>query len=152
MSLDEIDYKIIRSLMMQGRMTWAELASVLELSAPAAGDRVRRLEERNVIQGYAALIDPDAIGYPLVAFVAVTLERPQHRAAFLELVHQLAEIQECHHIAGDDDYWLKVRCRDTKDLERLVSDDIKGLAGVIKTRTTIVLTTAKATPVLPVGN
>jgi Lrp/AsnC family leucine-responsive transcriptional regulator len=149
MSLDEVDYKIIHALMRQGRMTWAELATVLGLSAPAAGDRARRLEERGIIQGYTALIDADAIGYSLTAFVAVTLERPQHRVAFLKLVQQLAEIQECHHIAGDDDYWLKVRCRNTKDLERLVSTQIKELPGVIKTRTTIVLTTEKETPVLP---
>ncbi|NJN85187.1 MAG: Lrp/AsnC family transcriptional regulator [Leptolyngbyaceae cyanobacterium SL_7_1] len=152
MSLDEIDYKILHALMLQGRMTWAELATVLGLSAPAAGDRARRLEERGIIRGYTALVDADAIGYSLTAFVAVTLERPQHRIAFLELVQQLAEIQECHHIAGDDDYWLKVRCRDTKHLERLVSNQIKELPGVIKTRTTIVLTTVKETTGLPVSD
>ncbi|WP_448600607.1 Lrp/AsnC family transcriptional regulator [Thermoleptolyngbya sp.] len=150
MSLDDIDSKVIAHLMQNGRMTWAELAMVLQLSAPAAGDRVRRLEERGVILGYTARVDPEAVGCHLTAFIAVTLERPEHRALFLEKVHQLAEVQECHHIAGDDDYWLKVRCQHTKDLERLISDELKSLPGILRTRTTIVLSTVKETSVLPV--
>ncbi|NJO77886.1 MAG: Lrp/AsnC family transcriptional regulator [Cyanobacteria bacterium RM1_2_2] len=149
MSLDEIDSKVIQHLMAQGRITWSELASLLELSAPAAADRVRRLEERNVIQGYAAQINPEAVGCALTAFIAVSLGQAEHRAAFLQKVGELPEIQECHHVTGEDDYWLKVRCRHTKDLERLVSEELKGLAGVLKTRTTIVLSTAKETTALP---
>lgn len=150
MNLDEIDYEVIQYLMTQGRMTWVELASALDLSAPATADRVRRLEERQVIKGYTALIDPAAIGYSLTALIAVTLEKPKHRAAFLKKVEQLAEIQECHHVTGDDDYWLKVRCQNTQDLERLISDELKQLPGILRTRTTIVLSTVKETTVLPV--
>jgi Lrp/AsnC family leucine-responsive transcriptional regulator len=123
----------------------------LSLSAPATADRVRRLEERQVITGYAALIDPEAIDCHLTAFIAVTLEHPQHRSAFLNLVHQLPEIQECHHVTGDDDYLLKVRCHTTKALEHLISESLKALPGVLKTRTTIVLSTVKETPVLPLN-
>lgn len=151
-SLDEIDCKVVAHLMRQGRITWSELASVLELSAPAAADRVRRLEERRVIQGYVAQIDPEAVGCELMAFIAISLGQAQYRAGFLQKVEELPEIQECHHVTGDDDYWLKVRCRNTKDLERLVSQELKALAGVIKTRTTIVLSTAKETSILPIHN
>lgn len=150
MSLDEIDSKVIQHLMQQGRITWSELANLLALSAPAAADRVRRLEERNVIQGYAAQINPEAVGCELTAFIAVSIGQTQHRAAFLQKVRELPEIQECHHVTGEDDYWLKVRCRHTKDLERLVSEELKGLTGVLKTRTTIVLSTAKETSALPI--
>lgn len=149
MNLDEIDCKALHHLMLSGRMTWADLASLLQLSAPATADRVRRLEERGVIKGYAALVEPEEIGYNLTAFVAVTLERPEHRAPFLELLKRLQEVQECHHVAGEDDYWLKVRCLNTRDLERLISEELKGLPGVLRTRTTIVLSTLKETPVLP---
>lgn len=151
MSLDATDNKILQYLMQQGRMSWSDLAAALQLSAPATADRVRRLEERGVITGYAALVDPALTGCNLTALIAVTLERPEHRAAFVERVQQLAEVQECHHITGDDDYWLKVRCRHTKDLERLISDDLKGLPGILRTRTTIVLSTVKETPILPMG-
>ncbi len=151
MSLDEVDYKVVQHLMRQGRMTWSDLAAILQLSAPATADRVRRLEERGVITAYAALVDAELAGCSLTAFIAVTLERPEHRAAFLERVQQLAEVQECHHMTGDDDYWLKVRCRHTKDLERLISNDLKELPGILRTRTTIVLSTVKETPILPMG-
>lgn len=151
MSLNNLDFKIIVQLMRQGRMTWAELAGILELSAPAAADRVRRLEERQVIRGYAALVDPEQVGCGLTAFVAVTLDRPEHRAAFIARVQTLPEIQECHHVTGEDDYLLKVRCGSTRALEQLISEGLKGLPGVFKTRTTIALSTLKETPVLPLS-
>ena len=149
--LDDLDFKIINHLMGQGRTTWSDLAALLQLSAPAAADRVRRLEERGVIVGYGAIASPAALGFTLLAYVAVTLERPEHRAPFLEWVQQTPEIQECHHIAGEDDYWLKVRCRHTQDLERLLSDRLKSLPGLVRTRTTIVLSTVKETTALPLA-
>ena len=147
--MDTNDYKILAHLATHGRTTWAELAEMLGLSPPATAERVRRLEQRGVIKGYAALIDPDAVGYELTAFVAVTLERPRDRVAFLSLVDALAEVQECHHMAGEDDYLLKVRCRTVRDLERIVSEQIKNVPGVVRTRTTIVLSTLKETPAVP---
>ncbi|MGF1498758.1 MAG: Lrp/AsnC family transcriptional regulator [Elainellaceae cyanobacterium] len=152
MDLNETDLKVIHHLMVQGRITWSELAGLLELSAPATADRVRRLEERQVITGYAALVNPEFVGCSLAAFIAVTLDRPKHRDAFLKKVQLMPEVQECHHVTGDDDYFLKVRCRDTQDLERLISDELKSMTGVLKTRTTIVLSTAKETPMLPIKN
>ena len=122
---------------------------MLELSAPATADRVRRLEDRQIIKGYAALVDPEGVGLSLTAFIAVTLAHPQHRSAFIALVQSRPEIQECHHITGDDDYLLKIRCRHTKDLERLISDHLKNLPGLLRTRTMIALSTIKETPVLP---
>jgi Lrp/AsnC family leucine-responsive transcriptional regulator len=137
--------------MREARISWAELAQRLSLSAPAAADRVRRLEERGVVEGYAARLNLEALGLPLTAFVAVTLDRPAHRVPFLKRVEKLAEISECHHVAGEDDYILKVHCRGTRDLDRLLSDELKGLPGVVRTRTTIVLSTAKDSPILPLG-
>jgi len=150
--VDEIDFKLIRQMMAQARITWSELASLLKLSAPATADRVRRLEERGVIRGYATLVDPKAVGCSLTAFIAVTLERPEHRTPFLQQVQELAQVQECHHVTGDDDYLLKVRCRNTEDLERVISDNLKSLPGIVRTRTTIVLSTLKETSVLPLSS
>jgi Lrp/AsnC family leucine-responsive transcriptional regulator len=146
---ETIDLKVLRQLMLHGRTTWAELAGILNLSAPAAADRVRRLEERGVIKGFAALVDPEAVGCGLTSFIAVTLERPEHRAAFLEAVQEMPEMQECHHITGEGDYLLKVRCRGTRELERVITDQLKVIPGVVRTRTTIVLSTIKETPILP---
>lgn len=147
--MDNNDTKLIRLLMKQARSTWAELGTRLGLSAPAIADRVRKLEENGVIRGYSALIDPEAVGCGLAAFISVTLECPDNRNAFLELVNNQAQIQECYHVAGSEDYILKVRCQNTRDLEHLISEQIKSLPGV-KTQTTVILSTVKETPILPV--
>jgi Lrp/AsnC family leucine-responsive transcriptional regulator len=147
--MDAIDVTILRRLMERARTTWAELGSLLGLSAPAAADRVRKLEEAGVIRGYAAIVDPDAAGCGLGAFISVTLERSDDRGAFLDTVRSLPEILECHHVAGAEDYILKVRCADTRGLERLISDGLKSVPGV-RTRTAVILSTARETHILPV--
>ena len=147
--MDSFDLKAAYKLMHDARASWAELGAYLGLSAPAAAERVRKLEQRGIIRGYAALVDAASVGLQLAALIAVTLERPEHRAAFLQLVEGSPEIQECHHTAGEEDYILKVYCRDTRHLEQLLSNGIKGVPGVVKTRTTVILSTVKETPVLP---
>lgn len=147
--LDGYDLQIVKQLANQGRTTWAELGAILGLSAPAAADRVRRLEERGIIKGYTALLDPEAVGCGVTAFILVTLEHPRYRSTFLEKIQEMEEIQECHHIAGEGDYLLKVRCFSLSYLEVIVSEQIKGMSGVFKTSTTIVLSTIKETPRLP---
>lgn len=142
--------KALSRLQQSGRETWAGLGEALDMTGPAAAERVRRLEEAGVIRGYTAIVEPEAVGLGLTAFVAVSLERPAHRAAFLKKVATLGEVLECHHVAGDDDYLLKLRCRGPLDLDRVLSEELKGVAGVARTRTTIVLSTAKETTVLPV--
>jgi Lrp/AsnC family leucine-responsive transcriptional regulator len=147
--MDALDHKLVATLSEEGRISWSDLAARVGLSAPATADRVRRLEERGVIRGYTALVNPDAVGQGLTAFVAVTLDRPQHRQSFLELLEQLPQVLECHHTAGEDDYLLKIRCSGTRELERLVSEKIKNLKGIARTRTTIVLSTVKETSAVP---
>lgn len=102
-----------------------------------------------MIGGYAALVDPDAAGCGLGAFVSVTLERADDRRSFLDMVRSLSEILECHHVAGSEDYILKLRCADTRELERLISDRLKSVPGV-RIRTGVILSTVKETHILPV--
>jgi Lrp/AsnC family transcriptional regulator, leucine-responsive regulatory protein len=148
---DPIDLALLDRLSSSGRATWADLGTLVGLSAAAVADRVRRLEERRVVRRYAAILDPRSLGFDVLAFVAVSLEHPKHRAAFLARVGELAEIQECHHVIGEDDYLLKVRCRDTAALETFLSDGIKGIQGVARTRTTLALSSAKETTALPLA-
>ena len=147
--MDTIDTKVLERLMENGRTTWAELGNLLDLSPPAAAERVRKLEERGVIKGYTALVDAGAIGCPLTAFIGVVLERPRDREPFLQKMARLTVVQECHHVAGTEDYLLKVRASGLPELEQLVSDELKGLPGVVKTRTTIVMSTLKESIRLP---
>ena len=144
------DLKLIKQLMTNARSTWAELGMLLGLSAPAAADRVHKLEETGVIKGYAAIVNPDSIGCGLAALISITIENPEQRPNILRLVDKLPEILECHHVAGDVDYILKIRCSNTRDLERLVSNEIKSFPG-IKTRTMVILSTVKETPILPLN-
>jgi Lrp/AsnC family leucine-responsive transcriptional regulator len=143
------DRKAIALLLRRGRATWAELGGVLHLSPPAAADRVRKLEQKGVIRGYSAVVNPDAVGYPLLAFVLVTLGTQRRRTAFRKAIQQMGEITECHHVAGDGDYLLKVRCRSTSDLDRILVRELKDRLGAAQTRTTIVLSTLKETTTLP---
>ena len=148
--MDSLDVKALRLLMRKGRASWAEVGQLLGLSAPSAADRVRKLEERGVIRGYAALVDAASVGQPLTAFISVALASPRERAAFLRGIEKLEQVAECHHITGDDDYLLKVRCRGTQDLDHLLATELKDKLGVARTRTTIVLSTAKESVRVPV--
>ena len=149
--LDALDHKALNLLSRHGRATWAELGQLLGLSAPSAADRVRKLEVQGVIRGYAALLDPASVGYPLTAYISVSLASHRHRASFLRGIEKLEQICECHHVAGDDDYLLKVRCRDAEDLDHLLVHRLKGKLGVARTRTTIVLSTAKESVRVPIA-
>jgi len=143
--MDSIDKSILRALMRDGRATWAALAEVTGLSAAAVAQRVKRLEEAGVVLRYAAIVEPDAVDAGLLAYVAVRFANPKHRAAFLKLVSKLPWVQECHHTAGEMDYLLKVRCRGTKELERLISVELKDRCKVTESRTSIVLASSKET-------
>ena len=149
--MDSLDKKALQYLMRHGRATWAELGELLNLSAPSAADRVRKLEQQKVIRGYAALVDPASVGYALTAYVSVTLASHRNRSTFLRAVEKSDRVVECHHVSGDDDYLLKVRCLDTEDLDHLLAIELKEKIGVARTRTTIVLSTSKESVGLPIS-
>lgn len=148
--MDDIDLKIIELLKQDGRIPWAEISHLLGLSSPAIAERVHRLEELGVIKGFSVVIDPEKVGCHLTAFIAVTLSTPNNREAFIERVKSLEEVQECHHITGEDDYLLKVRCRGNEGLEGIISSGLKSVPGVLRTNTVVVLRTHKENATPPV--
>ncbi len=145
--MDAIDLRLIDLLAQNARASYADLAQQVGLSAPSTAERVRRLEERGVVLGYAARVAPAALGRGLTAFVAVSVGDRRQTRAFLAAVARLPEVVECHHVAGDDDYLLKVHVDGTRGLERLVTDELKAITGVTRTRTTVVLSTTLDRPV-----
>ena len=145
---DEIDIQILERLQRNARSTWTELAGDLGLTGPAIAERTRKLEERGIIRGYHAQLEPERIGCGLLAYIAVQLRHPEARQAFLDRIQTMPEILECHHTTGEDDYWLKVRCAGTAALERIIAQEFQTHAS-LKTRTTIVLSSPKDTPNLP---
>jgi len=146
-ALDELDRGLLYRLMRQGRATWADLAEELGLTAPAIAQRVRRLEERGVIKQFAAWVDAETLA-PVAAYVAVRFDRPELRSRFRQEVQRLDAVQECCQLTGEDDYLLKVRCGSLRELEELVSTTLPRVPGVARTRTSVVLSTVKDTPVL----
>jgi len=141
--MDKIDLKILSLLRENGRITLSDLAGLTNLSIPATGERVKKMERSGVITGYSALVNPQAFGYQLMALVFVTLNHPKHILSFKEAVTACREVLECYHLAGDADYFLKVLTRSTSDLEAFLSDTVKRIEGVRKTRTMVVLSTIK---------
>lgn len=136
---DPVDLAILSEVARDGRATLARLAEVSGLSVSAAQARVRRLEAQGVIAGYRAVVDPEAVGRPLSAFIEITPLDPSQPDNAPELLEHLPEIEACHSIAGDASYILFVRVATPRDLESLIRD-IR-LAAHVRTRTTVVLQT-----------
>ncbi len=136
--------------MRDGRLSWADLGEALGLSAPAAAERVRRLRSDGVISGFTAKVDPERVGLGLTVYVAVRVGRPEDRPKLLSYAAERPEVQECHHVTGDDDYLLKIRCSGVRRLETILSEELKGTIPSVVTRTTLVLSTVKDSSVLPI--
>jgi Lrp/AsnC family leucine-responsive transcriptional regulator len=150
--LDHIDRQILALLRRDGRMAHAAIAKEVGLSGPAVHERVRKLEQSGVISGYAAILDPDALDRPHVAFAQVTLSEGSEFAADDPIVEGICEeegVLEFHRIAGQDCYLIKIRTATNKDLEQLLRR-IRSIRGVARTRTTIVLSTELEEPSIEV--
>ena len=145
--IDEIDKKIMNIVQQDGRISNAEIARQVGLAASAVLERIRKLEDRGVIKGYFASIDPKEVGFGLIAFVSVRTNECGDGTD--ELLAQIPEVLEVHDVAGEDSYLLKVRASDPEDLARLLREKLKAIPSVVTTRTTVVLQTLKETTALP---
>lgn len=139
--MDAIDKKILRALSRQGRLTNAELAEEVGLSASPCWTRVKRLEQAGVIKGYAALLDQAALGLPDTVFIEVMMERhdEEQLRRFEAAVKDIPEILECHLVTGEYDYVIKAAVGGTMGYERLLRDRLYRLPGVRHTRTSFAL-------------
>ena len=138
-AVEPINKQILALLAQDGRLSFTELARHTGLSVSAVQQRVRRLEERGVIRGYAAIIDPEAVDLPLTAFVSIKPFDPAAPDDAPDRLAHLNEIEACHSVAGEENYILKVRVASPAALEDLLQR-IRSAANV-STRTTIVLST-----------
>jgi Lrp/AsnC family leucine-responsive transcriptional regulator len=147
--IDEIDNKILEFLQDNARMAQADIARAVGLAPSAVLERVRKLEARGVLRGYAAVLDPHAIGQGMLAFIAVKSEEAPGDDSVARALALCPEVLEVHHVAGDDCYLLKVRARDAEHVGELLRHKFGRIKGVHSTRTTIVLETVKETCRLP---
>ncbi len=138
--LDQTDRRILAFLQQEGRRTYAEIGAHVGLSAPSVHERVKKLEARGVIAGYAARVDATLAGYGVLAFVLVIQDAHADWDIVSEYFRSLPEIVECHHVAGEEDFLLKIRARDTLHLERVLRA-VQAGGRVASTRTMVVLST-----------
>jgi Lrp/AsnC family transcriptional regulator, leucine-responsive regulatory protein len=140
--MDSLDVKILKLLQKNSRITASEISGAINLSIPAVSDRLKKLESSGIIEQYTAIINPRQLKKDLTAIMFISLDRPKYADKFTEYVAQEDEILECHYLAGDFDYSLKIITENTFTLERLLNR-IKSVQGVQKTRTIVVLSTVK---------
>ena len=141
--MDEIDCKILAALKENGRATSSEISKKVSLSVPAVAERIRKLEQSHVIEQYTVKLNQKALGYNLMAFILVNIDVPENVESFRSQIIQGPNVLECHHIAGPNDYLLKVLVADTDELEHFISHVLKEINGVINSNTFIRLSTLK---------
>ncbi len=147
--LDATDRAILELLQANARISNADIARKLDMAPSAILDRIRKLEQRKIIQGYTTRIDAAAVGLGLTAFILVRTEERVGSATIGQALSRIPEVLELHHVAGEDCYLVKVRVADTESLSRLLRERFGRLKGVRNTRTTIVLSTVKENGALP---
>lgn len=146
--IDGVDRTILMMLQANGRVSNAEIARQVEMAPSAVLERIRKLEERGIIKAYSAQLDPRALGQGLLAYVLVRTECGSWQAETAAKIAAIPEVQEVHHIAGEDCFLVKVRTRDTAALGSLLRDRVSAIECVRSTRTTIVLDTVKESTVV----
>jgi len=142
-SLDAVDRRLLELLQQDGRTTQKELARAVKLSQPAIAERIRKLEKRGVITGYAALVDAGQLGKDITAFIGVAIGHPRYFHGFAHRVLANPDVLECHRVAGQDSYLLKVKTTNTASLDHLLIEELRTIPGVTRTHTTLVLSSIK---------
>ncbi|TXL79438.1 Lrp/AsnC family transcriptional regulator [Vineibacter terrae] len=139
--LDRIDLKILRLLQKDGRLTNAELAQRVNVSAATCHRRTQRLFDAGYVTGVRAAIAPDRVNRGTLVVVGVVLDRstPESFAAFEAAIRKLPAVLDCHLVAGDFDYFLKIRVHDIADFNRLHGSRLIAVPGVRQTRTFFVM-------------
>ena len=146
--IDEVDAKIVMLLQEDGRLSNAAIAEEVGLTTSTVFDRIKKLEKRGVIKKYVAVVDPETVGKSITAFIRLVVgvtgnaEYASCKQAFAEACVAEPAVLECHTIAGDDCYMLKVRVGSPQELEQLL-EKLRSYAHVTKSTTNIVLSTFK---------
>jgi Lrp/AsnC family leucine-responsive transcriptional regulator len=150
---DVIDRKILQILQREARMPNVELARRVHLSPTPCFERVRRLEQGGYIRRYVAQLDPQKLGFGLLAFVEVSLDKTNPVAfdRFRDAVTAMGEVQECHMVAGGFDYLLKARVADMTAYRRFLGERVSSLPGVTRTHTYFVMEEVKVTQEIPIA-
>jgi len=146
--IDGIDKAILNILQHDGRVSNADIARQINLAPSAVLERIRKLEDRNIIRGYTAEVDPKALEYGLSAIIAIRTSECGEGVG--EQLSAVPEVQEVYEVAGDDCFYIKVVTRDAESLGLFLREKIKAIPNVINTRTTVILKTFKQGTQVPI--
>ncbi|MFA6940053.1 MAG: Lrp/AsnC family transcriptional regulator [Clostridiaceae bacterium] len=141
--MDKIDFQIINVLKENSRLSTSEISRRVHLSIPAVAERIRKMEEADIIEKFTIKVNRDKINYKLLAFIFVNIDKTENIEEFRKYIVQYDSVLECHHVAGEYDDLLKVLVEDTRSLEYFVSNIMKKIKGVVKSNTMITLSTLK---------
>lgn len=142
--LDSLDIKMLNLLQGNARTKRNQLAEAVGLSIPSVSERLNKLEENKVIEGYYAKLNRKVFGFDIMAFILVVMDSSKHYKSLLTHVEKKPEILECHSVLGEGSHMLKALVKNTEALEKLLSE-IQTWSGVVATKTTFVLSTLKDT-------
>ncbi len=151
MLLDDIDIKLLDSLQENGRIKRNDLAEQVGLSLPSVSERLQKLENFGIIEGYYTKLNAKMLGKDISAFIFVTVDTSKHYQSFLDHAGTVDEIIECHAITGDGSHILKIRTENTSTLERLLGK-IQAWPGVTGTKTHLVLSSSKETTKIKISS
>lgn len=140
--MDIIDYRLLTCLKENSRENATSIGAKINLSTSAVIERIKKLENSGVIEGYTTIINQSVLGRDIMAFMYVSLEHPKYNEEFIRLINENTSIAECHYIAGEFDFILKVITEKGAMLEKVLNY-IKAINGVSLTRTSVVLSTNK---------
>jgi Lrp/AsnC family leucine-responsive transcriptional regulator len=149
MTIDEIDLRILDMLQRNGKLSQAKIAGAVGLTTPSVNERIKKMERHGMIKGFVALLDHEKMGFPLTAYVDVALEHPRFEKSFIDDLEKLLGVQECHYIAGEYAYRLKVKAADPATLADFLQRRLLAIKGVSRVRTQVSLSSKKESTLLP---
>jgi DNA-binding Lrp family transcriptional regulator len=150
--LDEVDRRILKDLQENGRITNVDLAKRIGISAPPCLRRVRALEDANIIRGYHADVNHEALGYTVMvfAFVGLLSQAEADLQAFEKLVAQWPEVRECHMLVGETDFLLKIVAHDWDDFQQFLTTKLTPAKNVSHVKTALAIRSTKDEPGVPI--
>jgi Lrp/AsnC family transcriptional regulator, leucine-responsive regulatory protein len=147
--LDDLDIKILNILQRKARIKRNEIAEAVGLSIPSVSDRLAKLEERGVIEGYYTRLNKKVFGYDIMAYIHVIMDSSKHYKTLINHVEKIPQVIECHSVLGEGSHLLKAIVKNTESLEKLLGE-IQAWPGVSATKTTFVLSTIKDTTIIDI--
>lgn len=148
--LDDISLKILKILQKKARIPNVEVARQVDMAPSAVLERIRKLEQKGFIDGYEVRLNPDKFKRNLVAFITIVTSAREAVMLIGKQLTAIPEIQEVHHITGEDGFLVKVRVSDVAELGKILQDKILKIAGIEKTHTAIAMSTFKETARIPI--